>query len=199
MKNYNIMLAGVGGQGILFAARVLGTAALKDSYDVKISEVHGMAQRGGSVVTHARIGEKIYAPVVEKGRCDLLIAFEQLEALRWVDYLQKDGRVVMNKQRIDPMPVITGKTGYPADIPVRIGRRGGKVSVMDALDTAEKCGSPRAVNMVLLGRAARYLPINEKSWIDAVSEVTPSQFAAVNLQAFNEGYRATGAGIQRDL
>lgn len=187
------MLAGVGGQGILFAARVLGTAALKESYDVKISEVHGMAQRGGSVVTHARIGKKVYAPVVEIGRCDLLIAFEELEALRWADYLKKGGRVIINKQQIDPMPVITGNAKYPQDIPARIRRRGGKVRVVDALDTAEKCGNPRAVNMVLLGLAAPYLPIKEQTWIDAVSEVTPPQFAAVNARAFNEGYRAAGS------
>ncbi len=190
MKSYNVMLAGVGGQGILFAARVLGTAALKESYDVKISEVHGMAQRGGSVVTHARLGRKVYAPVVEKGRCDLLIAFEELEALRWADYLKKDGRVIINQQQIAPMPVITGKAEYPRGIPAEIRGRGGDVLVVDALATAEKCGNPRAVNMVLLGLAAPYLPLKEETWLEAITEVTPPRFAAVNVQAFREGYQA---------
>src|SRR5690554_5057908 len=119
---YNIILAGVGGQGILFAARVLGTAALKKGYDVKVSEVHGMAQRGGSVVSYVRIGSKVYAPVVEKGRCDLLVAFEELEGLRWLDHLRAGGRVILNRQRIDPMPVITGKAEYPKEIPGIIRR-----------------------------------------------------------------------------
>ncbi|NLZ44069.1 MAG: indolepyruvate oxidoreductase subunit beta [Clostridia bacterium] len=186
---YNIILAGVGGQGILFAARVLGTAALKKGYDVKVSEVHGMAQRGGSVVSYVRIGRKVYAPVVEKGRCDLLVAFEELEGLRWLDHLRKGGRVILNRQRIDPMPVITGKAGYPKEIPAIIRRHAGSVELVDALAIAGECGSVRTVNTVLLGLTARFLPVEEEIWLEALAGVSPARMLEINRQAFLKGYR----------
>lgn len=184
------MLAGVGGQGILFAARALGMAALKKGYDVKVSEVHGMAQRGGSVVSYVRIGRKVYAPVVEKGCCDLLVAFEELEGLRWLSYLRKGGRVILNQQRIDPMPVISGKAKYPGNIPTVIRNHAGGVDLVDALAVAEKCGSIRTVNTVMLGMTARYLPVEEEVWLEALAEVTPARMLEVNRQAFIRGYRA---------
>ncbi|HHU81420.1 MAG TPA: indolepyruvate oxidoreductase subunit beta [Firmicutes bacterium] len=188
---YNIILAGVGGQGILFAARVLGTAALMKGYDVKVSEVHGMAQRGGSVVSYVRFGRKVYAPVVEKGRCDLLVAFEELEGLRWLDHLCTGGRVILNRQRIDPMPVISGKAEYPKEIPAIIRRRAGSVELVDALTIAGECGSLRTVNTVLLGLTARFLPVEEEIWLETLAEVAPARMLDVNRQAFIRGYRYT--------
>ena len=188
---YNIILAGVGGQGILFAARVLGTAALKKGFDVKVSEVHGMAQRGGSVVSYVRFGRQVFAPVVEKGCCDLLVAFEELEGLRWVDHLRAGGRVILNRQRIDPMPVISGKAEYPEEIPeiIRLQAGSGELVDLNALAIAEECGSLRTVYAVLLGLAARFLPVEEEVWLEALAEVAPARMLEMNRQAFLRGYR----------
>ena len=143
------MLVGVGGQGTLPASRILGNVLLSQGYDVKVSEVHGMSQRGGSVVTYIKFGEKVYSPVIEKGQADIIVSFEALEAARWVSFLKKGGKLVMNTQEIEPMPVITGAAQYPANIVDTLKSLGEDVIAVDALSLAEQAGTSRAVNVVL--------------------------------------------------
>jgi len=188
MKNINIMIVGVGGQGTLLASRVLGTVALKKSFDVKVSEVHGMSQRGGSVVTYVKLGEKVHSPLVEKGEADIILAFEQLEALRWLEYLRDGGRMIINDQKIDPMPVITGKAKYPENIIQKIQSSYGNVLSLNALDIARQCGNIKAVNMVLIGVMARSTQIEKEVWLQSMKEVIPEKFLEVNLKAFEAGY-----------
>ncbi len=190
MSNINIMIVGVGGQGTLLASRLLGNVAMKQGYDVKVSEVHGMSQRGGSVVTYVKMGEKVYSPIIEKGEADYLLAFENLEALRWIDYLKKDGTLVLNDQQIDPMPVITGKAKYPEEIIGRLREGGVKMAVIDALKIAKECGSIKAVNIVLAGVLARTSDIPEEVWHEAMREVIPQKVLDINLKAFEAGYSA---------
>ncbi len=189
MDNLNMMMVGVGGQGTLLASRVLGTVALKKGFDVKVSEVHGMSQRGGSVVTYVKMSSKVYSPLVEKGEADIILAFEQLEALRWTEYLKPDGLLVINEQRISPMPVIIGKAKYPQDIINKIKGAFKNVVSFDALEIAKKCGNTKAVNMVLLGRIAKSTPAIEKDiWIESMTEIIPVKLLDVNLKAFEAGY-----------
>ena len=148
----NIMIVGVGGQGSLLASKLLGHLLLTEGYDVKVSEVHGMSQRGGSVVTYVSFGEKVYSPVIDKGEADFIVSFEMLEAARYLEYLKKDGRIVVNTQQIDPMPVITGAMEYPSDLLAKMEAVGAKVDAMDCLSLAEEAGSSKAVNIVLMGR-----------------------------------------------
>jgi len=189
MHNLNIMLVGVGGQGTLLASRVLGTVALKKSYDVKVSEVHGMSQRGGNVVTYVKFGEKVYSPIIEKGEADIILAFEQLEALRWIEYLKKDGMMIINDQKIDPMPVIIGKAKYPESIIEKIKENYQNILSLDALSIAKQCGNIKAVNTVLIGVMAANTRVEKQIWIEAMSEVIPQKFLEVNLKAFEEGYK----------
>ena len=140
METKNILIVGVGGQGTLLTSRIIGDVAVKKGYDVKMSEVHGMAQRGGSVVTHVRYGDKVYSPLVEEGTCDILLAFEKLEALRWIHYLKEDGIAIVNNQEINPMPVITGAAQYPEDIIERIKVTCKKTYIVDALNIAKELG-----------------------------------------------------------
>lgn len=188
MNDLNIMIVGVGGQGTLLASRLLGKVAQKQGYDVKVSEVHGMSQRGGSVVTYVKMGEKVYSPIIEKGEADFLLAFEKLEALRWIEYLKKDGTLVLNEQEIDPMPVITGSTTYPEGIIDRLQAAGVRIRSVDALDIARKCGNIKAVNLVLIGLLAGTSSIGKEVWLEAIEEVVPQKFLDVNLKAFNAGY-----------
>ena len=155
----NIMIVGVGGQGSLLASKLLGHLLLTEGYDVKVSEVHGMSQRGGSVVTYVRFGEKVYSPVIDKGEADFIVSFEMLEAARYLEYLKKDGRIVVNTQQIDPMPVITGAMEYPSDLLAKMEAVGAKVDAMDCLSLAEEAGSSKAVNIVLMGRLSKYFDI----------------------------------------
>ncbi len=187
MDKLNLLIVGVGGQGTLLASRILGTVALKMNFDVKVSEVHGMSQRGGSVVTYVKFGQKVYSPLIEKGEADLIIAFEQLEALRWVDYLTKDGKMIINEQEINPMPVIIGKAKYPENILETLKTEHGIFS-LDALKIAQQCGTIKAVNIVLLGVMAKLTGINKQIFVDAIHEVVPSKVLEVNLRAFEEGY-----------
>lgn len=187
MNKLNLLIVGVGGQGTLLASRILGTVALKMNFDVKVSEVHGMSQRGGSVVTYVKFGEKVYSPLIEKGEADLIIAFEQLEALRWTDYLTEQGKMIINEQEIDPMPVIIGKVKYPENI-VRTLNARHNVFSLDALKIARECGTIKAVNIVLLGVMARLTGIDKQIFTDAIHEVVPAKVLDVNLKAFNEGY-----------
>ena len=146
----NIMIVGVGGQGSLLASKLLGHLLLTEGYDVKVSEVHGMSQRGGSVVTYVRFGDKVYSPIIDKGQADFIVSFEKLEAARYLEFLKTDGRIVVNTQEIDPMPVITGATRYPADLVEKMEAAGAKVDAMDCLSLAEQAGSSKAVNIVLM-------------------------------------------------
>ena len=187
MKKLNILIVGVGGQGTLLASRVLGTVALKMNFDVKVSEVHGMSQRGGSVVTYVKFGDKVYSPLVEKGEADLIMAFESLEALRYIDYLTKDGKMIINEQEINPMPVIIGKEKYPKNIIATL-KETHRIYSLDALKLAHECGNIKAVNIVLLGVMARLTGIDKKIFIEAIHEVVPAKVLDVNLKAFEEGY-----------
>ncbi|MFZ5988332.1 MAG: indolepyruvate oxidoreductase subunit beta [Bacillota bacterium] len=192
MNKLNIMIVGVGGQGTLLASRVLGNVALKKDYDVKVSEVHGMAQRGGSVVTYVKIGDKVYSPIIEKGEADIIIAFEQLEALRWVEYLKEDGKLVVNDQKINPMPVIIGKAKYPQGIIDNLKKSFKNVVSIDALKMAKDCGNIKAVNTVLLGLLAKSIGMEKEAWIESLKETVPQKALDVNLKAFEAGYNSVG-------
>jgi len=186
----NIMIVGVGGQGSLLASRILGNAALKLNYDVKVSEVHGMSQRGGSVVTYVRYGEKIYSPVICKGEADIIIAFEQLEALRWLPYLKKGGVIIASTQKINPLPVITGAEKYPQDLLKTITEAGVKVIDADAFSLAKQAGTDKAANVVLIGVLAKFMKesIDKTVYIEALRESINPKLFDVNLKAFNLGY-----------
>lgn len=191
MKNINILIVGVGGQGTLLASVLLGKLALEEGYDVKLAEVHGMAQRGGSVVTHVRISEdQVYSPLIEEGGADVIIAFEELEAYRWISYLKKDGAIFVNSQQIKPMPVILGAAEYPEDAVGFLKSNANKVICLDALGIAADCGSVKAVNTVLLGAVARELPFSKESWLKQIEETVKPKFIELNKQAFEKGYLA---------
>lgn len=188
MNKLNIMLVGVGGQGTLLASRVLGTVAMKKGYDVKVSEVHGMSQRGGSVVTYVKMGDKVYSPLIEKGEADIIIAFEQLEALRWMEYLKEGGKFIVNEQEIDPMPVIIGRATYPEGIIAKMRERLPDVTAINAMKIAKECGSIKAVNIVLIGLMAASTDIGKDLWFDSLREVIPAKLLEVNIRAFEAGY-----------
>ena len=181
----NIMIVGVGGQGSLLASKLLGHLLLMEGYDVKVSEVHGMSQRGGSVVTYVRFGEKVYSPIIDKGQADFIVSFEKLEAARYLENLKKDGRIVVNTQEIDPMPVITGAATYPTDLVAKMEAAGAKVDAMDCLSLAEQAGSAKAVNIVLMGRLSRYFDeIPLEKWQKAIEDCVPAKFLELNQKAF---------------
>lgn len=193
MKTTNIMIVGVGGQGTLLASKLLGYVLLHRGYDVKVSEVHGMSQRGGSVVTYVRYGEKVYSPVIDKGEADLILSFEQLEAARWLEYLKPDGQIITNTQKMDPMPVITGAAEYPDRLIEKMRAAGAKVDAEDFLALAMEAGSSKAVNIALLGRLSTYFPdIPEEDWQNAIVANVPPKFLELNRKAFALG-RAAGA------
>ncbi len=180
----NIMIVGVGGQGSLLASKLLGHLLLSEGYDVKVSEVHGMSQRGGSVVTYVRFGEKVYSPIIDKGEADFIVSFEKLEAARYVEYLREDGRIVVNTQEIDPMPVITGAAAYPENLIEKMKGLGIQVDDMDCLSLAEEAGSAKAVNIVLMGRLSKYFDIPVEKWQKAIKECVPAKFVEMNEKAF---------------
>ncbi len=185
-----IMIVGVGGQGTLLASRVIGNTVTAAGYDVKVSEVHGMSQRGGSVVTYVKYGEKVYSPIVAEGEADIILAFESLEALRWSHYLKDGGQLIVNTQEIDPMPVITGAEEYPSEILEQLEMRNINVTPVDALTIAEGLGNAKAVNVVLLGVLAKHSNIAKEKWVEAVRNTVPAKFLELNLAAFEEGYTA---------
>ena len=186
----NVMIVGVGGQGSLLASKLLGKLLLDAGYDVKVSEVHGMSQRGGSVVTYVRYGEKVYSPVIDKGEADYIVSFELLEAARWLPYLKKDGQIVTNIQQIDPMPVITGAQEYPTDLVEKMKATGAKVDALDCLALAEQAGSSKAVNIVLMGRLSHYFNMPEEAWQKAMEAMVPAKFLEMNKKAFELGKNA---------
>ncbi|MBQ2676984.1 MAG: indolepyruvate oxidoreductase subunit beta [Clostridia bacterium] len=189
-NSLNVMIVGVGGQGTLLASRLLGSAMIQSGYDVKVSEVHGMSQRGGSVVTYVKAGENVCSPTIEKGEADIILSFEQLEAARWLPYLKKGGKIIVNTQSIDPMPVVIGAAKYPEDVLCAIGNTGVEIISMDALKLALEAGSAKATNVVLLGAMAKYTGIDYEIFENAVKETVPAKFLDMNLQALKLGYEA---------
>lgn len=188
MKDISILIAGVGGQGTLLTSRVLGNLALRLGLDVKISEIHGMAQRGGSVVTYVKIGKKVFSPLIEPGQADIIIAFEKLEAARWINYIKDDGLIIYNQQEINPMTVITGDKKYPDNIYDIINRHTTNVVRIDALKKAREIGNIRVVNSILLGILAKRIDIPCESWIETLLDTVPVKTKEINLKAFNIGY-----------
>ena len=186
----SVMIVGVGGQGSLLASKLLGRLLVDEGYDVKVSEVHGMSQRGGSVVTYVRYGEKVYSPIITEGEADVIISFEKLEAARYARFLKTDGTIVVNTQQIDPMPVIIGAAEYPADVLSELTEKGLKVEALDALSLAVKAGSPKAVNIVLMGKAAEKFGIPKEKWITAIENTVAPKFVEMNKVAFELGYNA---------
>ncbi len=187
--NMNVIIVGVGGQGILLASRVMGRLAMNAGRDVKVSEVHGMSQRGGDVITHVRIGDAIQSPLIEEGTADAIIAFEPMEAVRALPYLKKSGYIVAGTQKIEPMPVITGAAKYPEDLMDTLRTAGG-LFAFDALRVARECGVQRAVNIVLLGAFARGQSMDQALWLEAVEACVPPKTIEANRRAFLAGWEA---------
>lgn len=190
METKNILIVGVGGQGTLLASKLMGKCFMEMGYDVKVSEVHGMSQRGGSVVTYVRYGDKVYSPVIEKGEADIIISFEQLESARWLPYLKKGGVIISSSQRIDPMPVIMGKAEYPEEILRKIAEKEVKLLSLDALSLALEAGTAKCANIVLLGAAVPFLGIEKETWIETIKSTVPPKTVETNLKAFELGYGA---------
>lgn len=191
METKNIMIVGVGGQGTLLASKLLGQVLITQGYDVKVSEVHGMSQRGGSVVTYVRFGEKVYSPVIDKGEADIILSFEKLEAARWLEYLKPGGQIITNTQEMEPMPVITGAAVYPEKLIEKMEAAGAKVEAKDFLTIAEEAGSAKAVNIALMGKLSTYYPeIGEEKWMDAMKDIVPEKFLEMNQKAFMMGKNA---------
>ena len=182
------MIVGVGGQGSLLASKLLGAVLTEKGYDLKVSEVHGMSQRGGSVVTYVRFGDKVYSPIITEGEADFIVSFEKLEAARWAGYLKTGGEIIVNTQEIDPMPVIIGASEYPSDILEELKKKGVKIDEINAYDIALKAGSGKAANVVLLSRLAKRFDIPYESWIAAIKRTVAPKFAEMNEKAFNLGY-----------
>ncbi len=190
METKNIMIVGVGGQGTLLASKLLGRLLLQKGYDVKVSEVHGMSQRGGSVVTYVRWGDKVYSPIIDKGQADCILSFELLEAARYAEYLKQGGRIIVNSQQINPMPVIAGAASYPEKLEEKLRALGIDVDVLDALALAEEAGNSKAVNLVLMGRLAKHFDFTEEEWMDAIEHSVPPKFLELNKKAFALGRKA---------
>lgn len=184
MQTVNVMIVGVGGQGSLLASKTLGQLLLDQGLDVKVSEVHGMSQRGGSVVTYVRFGDKVYSPIIDEGEADYIVSFEQLEAARWISYLKPGGQVIVNTQVVEPMPVLTGAANYPEHLVEKMQALGAQVDAIDALRLAEQAGSSKAVNLVLMGRLSKYFEFSEDVWMQAITRCVPEKFLALNKQAF---------------
>lgn len=187
METKNIMIVGVGGQGTLLTSRILGALTIQAGYDVKLSEVHGMAQRGGSVVTFVRYGNKVYEPVVEEGQADVLIAFERLEALRYAHYLKKGGAIVVNDQRIDPMPVVIGTAKYPENILEDL-EKDHRIYRVNAIEEAKKLGNSKVFNVIVLGVAAQHMDFTKEDWLKVIENTVPPKTIEINKKAFEVGY-----------
>ena len=186
----DILIVGVGGQGTLLASRILGNLAKAQGYDVKLSEVHGMAQRGGSVVTHVRFDDKVYAPVIDETGADVILAFEKLEALRWTGYLKDGGKMFVNSQEIPPMPVITGAAQYPQGIEEKISGFAPGTVFVDGLELAKQAGSVKAVNTVMIGVLAKHMDLDKQLFIDALKATVKEKFIDMNIEAFELGYNS---------
>ncbi len=185
----NILIVGVGGQGTLLTSRIIAQVAVQLGYDVKVSEVHGMAQRGGSVVSQVRYGEKVYSPIIKKGDADVILAFEKIEAARWLDYLKPDGKVIINDERVDPLPVMSGKSKYPTDIVDKIRNVIPDTVEVNASEIAIECGNIRTANVVLVGLLTFAMDIPTSEVEKAIREMVPAKAIDVNLLAFQEGLK----------
>ena len=190
METKSIMIVGVGGQGSLLASKLLGRLLLTRGYDIKVSEVHGMSQRGGSVVTYVRYGDKVYSPVIDKGQADCIVSFELLEAARWTEYLKPGGKIIVNTQKINPMPVIIGAAEYPENLVEKMSAAGIDVDAFDALSLAEQAGSSKAVNIVLMGHLSRNFDFTEEEWMTALEQSVAPKFLEMNKKAFALGRKA---------
>ena len=204
METKNIMIVGVGGQGSLLASKLLGHLLMEQGFDVKVSEVHGMSQRGGSVVTYVRYGDRVDSPVIDKGEADYIVSFELLEAARWLSYLKPDGQIVTSTQQIDPMPVITGAASYPENLVEKMRAAGAKVDALDCLKLAEEAGSAKAVNIVLMGRLSHYFDLPDQAWQKSLEAMVPPKFLELNKKAFELGknnlaYRLTVDGTFEEV
>ncbi len=190
METKNIMIVGVGGQGTLLASKLLGRLLLGKGYDVKVSEVHGMSQRGGSVVTYVRWGERVFSPIIDRGQADCILSFELLEAARYTEYLKPEGRIIVNSQQINPMPVIAGMAEYPENLEQTMKAAGINVDALDALSLAQEAGSSKAVNLVLMGRLSRHFDFTQEEWMEAIEQSVPPKFLEMNKKAFELGRSA---------
>ena len=190
METRNIVIVGVGGQGSLLACNLMGRALMLEGYDAKVSEVHGMSQRGGSVVTYVRYGDKVYSPIVDDGQAELLVSFELLEAARWFSVLAPGGTVVTNTQQINPIPVIMGAAKYPENLIGKFEGNGAKVDAIDALALAQQAGSSKTVNIVMMGRLSKYFPFAKETWLTALEQTVPPKFLEMNKKAFELGVSA---------
>lgn len=187
MKDTNILIVGVGGQGIILASEVISSVALTAGYDVKQSEVHGMAQRGGSVSSHVRFGKRIYSPTIPIGQADVLLSFELLETSRWLHYLAPEGTVIVNKQRIDPMPVASGKAEYPQHITRELQERCKKLVQVPGEELAKQAGHIKTVNVVMMGVLFNFLDFDVSAWRSAIENRVPSKTIEINFKAFELG------------
>ena len=190
METKNVMIVGVGGQGSLLASKLLGHLLMQQGYDVKVSEVHGMSQRGGSVVTYVRYGDRVASPVIDQGEADFIVSFELLEAARWVSFLRPGGQIVTSTQQIDPMPVVIGKAEYPENLVEKMRAAGAKVDALDCLALAKQAGSSKAVNIVLMGRLSHYFDLPQEAWQKAMEAIVPAKFLEMNKKAFELGKNA---------
>lgn len=190
MRNIDILLVGVGGQGTILASKIIAQVAQSQGYDVKMTEIHGMAQRGGSVVTQVRMAQKVYSPMIEAGQADYLVAFERLESLRWLHILKKGGTVVASAQEIAPMTVVTGSAQYTSGIDELLAAHAGLVSMVPAFEIAKELGNTRAVNVVLIGALAKQWDIPYEAWMKALEVTVPARYLELNKQAFEAGYKA---------
>lgn len=186
-QNMNVLIAGVGGQGTLLTSRIIAEVAVEMGCDVKVTEVHGMAQRGGSVVSEVRYGEKVYSPTIPKGEADVLLAFEKLEAARWLDFLKPEGIVIINDERVDPLPVMSGKMKYPEDITDRISSLRVKTTVVNATQAALECGNVKAANVFLVGVLSQVIKLPPERVEEAIRKLVPAKALEVNLEAFQRG------------
>ena len=187
MDRWNILLVGVGGQGVLLASELLALGFLKAGYDVKKSEVHGMAQRGGAVSSHVRAGAKVYSPLIPKGEADLLVSFESLEALRWLEFVRKDGLLLVSRQEIKPTTVTSGRMKYPENACEALAARHARTQIVEALELSRKAGDVRSINSILVGAVSCALPLPESVWREVIEERMPKKFVRVNLRAFELG------------
>lgn len=187
MRTVNIVICGVGGQGVLLAGDIIAETAMAAGYDAKKSEVHGMAQRGGSVVSHVRYGEKVFSPLIRQGEADVILSFEEMETARYLDFLRDGGTVIINRQQVSPMTVATGQAEYPADIVGRIKSQVPNTVLCDGLKLSEQAGSPKTINMVLLGALSKKLDLPLEKWLEVITRRVPPKTVEMNKKAFELG------------
>jgi indolepyruvate ferredoxin oxidoreductase beta subunit len=188
MRDLDILIVGVGGQGTVLASKICGYVAEAAGMDVKLSEIHGMSQRGGSVVTHVRMGEKVYSPLIAEGKADIILAFEELEALRWLNFLKPDGKIILNTQKVLPMPVIVGNAEYPKKVVTELKDMGIETYACDATGIAHELGNSKAANVVLIGNMAKQIGLDKKIFLDAIRASVKPKFIDLNIAAFEAGY-----------